>query len=344
MAIILRNQPQVARTGISYPTTGGSVYLNPNEFFFYSNNPEKIQTKDLADSGKFLNRVSVGGIGQVYTWHANGCGRTIKSCILIYNPNSYEVKVNVTHYGLTNTSNTGLPDAAAWKSYYNGGSTSITVPANGYGNLFLRNIGSNYNFGVVARVNIVNSRTSAPATVTMFDLAYESKSDSATAFATAESMSTMRRRGKGVGFYATVNFPTISPTNTSGIGFKIATSTDFFSGNDCSYITDPSNEASGLLEGAYGQQFYVTMSICNTTGVTRKFRIFIGSNGGNCFPFVNLGDEIVCYTTCNRERKNFYTDVIETGSIAPGKTESVSFSSVVTAMAATPYVIGARTI
>ena len=82
MAIILRNQTQVARTGISYPTTGGSVYLNPNEFFFYSNNQEKIQTKDLADSGKFLNRVSVGGTGQVYTWHANGCGRTIKSCIL----------------------------------------------------------------------------------------------------------------------------------------------------------------------------------------------------------------------------------------------------------------------
>lgn len=86
------------------------------------------------------------------------------------------------------------------------------------------------------------------------------------------------------------------------------------------------------------------MSICNTTGVTRKFRIYIGSNGGNCFPFVYFGGDIVYYTVCNQERKNFYTDVIETGSIAPGKTESVAFSTVVTAMAATPYVIGARTI
>lgn len=342
MATLLRNQTQEERPNISYPTSGGSVYLNPNEFFFYSNNPETLDTNDLADNGKFLNRVSVGGVGQVYTWHANGCGKTIKSCILIYNPNSYDVTINVTHYGLTNTSNNSLPDSAAWQSYYNGKSTSITVAANGYGNLFPQTIGSNCNYGVVARVNIVRRGSTTPATVTMFDLAYASKSDTATAFAAAEQNT--RRRGKGVGFYASVAFPTVSPTTTSGIGFRIAASSDFFSGKDCSYITDPSNAASGILEGAYGQQFYVTIPVSNATGTTRKFRIYIGSNGGYCFPFVSFNNSIVCYTTCKKDRKMYYTDVIETDNIAPGKTESVSFSTVVTAMAATPYVIGARVV
>ena len=40
------NQTQEKRPNISYPTSGGSVYLNPNEFFFYSNNPETLNTAE----------------------------------------------------------------------------------------------------------------------------------------------------------------------------------------------------------------------------------------------------------------------------------------------------------
>lgn len=345
MSTLLTNQSAVSRT-LTPLTPGagisGTASLNTSEYFFYSNSPETLGTSDMADSGKFLNRVDVTGNGQIYTWHSNKVGQAIKACILIYNFNSFPVKVNVTNYGITNTSNTGLPDAAAWQSYYNGNSTSITVAAGGYGNLFLTNVPNGNNFGFVARANVTNSNTSAAATVTMFDLAYITNSSSASAFATADATSTQRRRGLGKGFYATLQFPTLSPTNTNGSGITIAASTDFFSGADCSTIVDPSGVTTGCLAGAYGQQFSITIPIKNTTGTARKFRIFIGSRGGNSFPFVSFGSGIASYTTAAAAFT--YRDVIETDSIANGASASVKFSTVVTALASTPYLIGARTI
>lgn len=345
MSTLLTSQSAVSRSLTPLtPGSGisGTASLNTSEFFFYSNSPETLDTSDMADSGKFLNRVDVTGNGQIYTWHHNNVGKTIKACILIYNFNSFPVKVSVTNYGVTNTSNTGLPDVAAWQDYYKGKSTSITVAAGGYGNLFLTSIPNGNNYGFVARVSVTNSNTSAAATVTMFDLAYITDSSSASAFATADPASTKRRRGLGKGFYATLKFPTLSPTNTNGCGITIASDTDFFSGADCSDIVDPSGAVSGYLAGAYGQQFSVTIPIKNTTGTARKFRIFIGSRGGNSFPFVSFGSGIASYTTAAAAFT--YRDVIETDTIANGASASVTFSTVVTALASTPYLIGARTI
>ncbi|SNV03205.1 Uncharacterised protein [Megamonas hypermegale] len=42
---------------LKYPEQGIdniSCKINTNEFLFYSNNPEKIYNKDLADNGKWL--------------------------------------------------------------------------------------------------------------------------------------------------------------------------------------------------------------------------------------------------------------------------------------------------
>lgn len=345
MPVLLTNQEAVQRTLTPLsPSPGftGTAELNTSEFFFYSNSPETLDSSDLADNGKFLNRVSVTGRGQIYTWHHNNVGRTIKNSILIYDSNSFPVKVSVSNYGKTNTSNTGAPDVDAWKSYYDGTSTSVTVAAGGYGNLFLTDIPNRNNFGIIARVNVTNSNTSAAATVTMFDLAYISNSGGGTAFATPDPASSKRLRGLGKGFYAYLQFPTLTPTNTTGCGITIAAKTDFFSGDDCSYITDPSGAFSDLLAGAYGQQYNITVPIKNTTGTTRKFRIFIGSRGGNCFPFVNFGNGIASYKSAAAALH--YRDVIETDSIGNGATTSISFSTVVTALASTPYLIGARTI
>ena len=55
--------------------------INTNEFLFYSNNPEKVYNKDLADSGKFFCRETVKGNGQIYTWHRNEYEGTITSLI-----------------------------------------------------------------------------------------------------------------------------------------------------------------------------------------------------------------------------------------------------------------------
>lgn len=340
MPTLLTNQSPVERSPQIITSGSGTASLNTSEFFFYSNSPETLLNSALADNGKFLNKVSVSGAGQIYTWHQNRTGATINNCILIHNPNPYAVKVSVTNYGLTNTSNTGLPDAYAWESYYNGQSTSCTVPASGYGNLFLSSVPAGRNFAIVARVNITKSGTSTVASVTMYDLAYITNSGNATAFAAADPSTTLRARGKGAGFYATLNFPVVAPTVGTPKGYKFAATSGFFSGAECSNIIDPSGSTSGPLEGGVGQQFFVTIPVKNTTGSARKFRIFIGSNGGYSYPFVNFLGETAKYT--NGAEDHNYFDVIETDMIANGATATIQFSTVVTALASTPYFVGVR--
>lgn len=342
MASLLRNQTGVSRTPTILTASSSNVYINQNEYLFYSNSPETLDANDMADNTKFLNKVSVSGNGQVYTWHANGTGRTINNCILIYNPNNYDVTLQVTNYGLTNDSTKSLPDANAWEKYYNGQNTSVTVAAGGYGNLFLRSIASGNHFGIVARINIVKKGTTNSASVVLYDLAYFSNSGNAQYFATADPADTKRARGKGNGFYVTIDLPTVAPTNTNGVGYSIAAASDAFGGVDCAYITDPSGSTSGRFQGAYGQQFQITIPIKNNTGTARKFRIYIGSRGGDAFPFVYFAKGIVKYN--DRMTYYVYKDVIETDVIPNGSTIPVTFSTVVTAMAATPYFIGVRTV
>ena len=193
-------------------------------------------------------------------------------------------------------------------------------------------------FGIVAAFKVRNSNTGASATVTMFDLGYTLISSGADSFAPEDGSN--RRRGLGSGYIATLRFPTLEPTATYIPGVKIGDSdSDFFSGADCSYISNPSGK-SGRLGGGYGQIFNISVPIKNTTSSARKFRIFIGSNGGNSYPFVLYGNSIASYTASAPHHQ--YVDVIETDYIASNATTTVTFQTVITALASAPYVIGAR--
>lgn len=321
----------------TYVSNGtGSAALGGG-YLFYSNNPESVYTSHLADNGKWLNKATVTGAGQVYTWHVNKTGSTIKSCLLIYNPNNYTIKVTSTNRGLTNGN--GITDSNAWTSYFQGSTTSITVAAKSYGNMFLQSVPNNYNFGIVARTNVTNNSTGAVASAIFHDIAYISNSGGANSFAAAVAGS--KRRGLAPNYYCTMNFATVSPTNANGIAYKIGTQTDTFNGNDLAYVTDGSGATSGPLDGAYGEQIQVSIPIKNTTGTARSFRIYIGSNGGYSFPLVNLSGTTAKYQWIPAFK---YVDVIDSGVIANGSTVTVTFFTVVPAISSTPYVIGVRTL
>lgn len=342
MATLLKNQPGYARSVTR--VSGGSASLNTNEFFFYSNSPEQLDSSDMADSTKFLNRVDgLKGVGQIYVWHENKVGKTINKCILVYNPNSFPIKVNITNSGLTDLSSPG-PEAAAWANYHKGVSLpSVQVNANGYANLFLGSVANGHTYGIVARINITKTDGAAitGSGATLWDLAYLNDSGSATGFAAADPSGTMRARGNGAGFYTTISAPTLSPTNTNGVGFWLGANDDNFGGADCSYITDPSGSTSGKLQGAYGQQLNITIPIKNTFSTTKTFRVMIGSLGGMCCPFAYYNGDTAYYNTLTPTGK--YIDVLEI-SIATNTTFSVNFTMVVPACTDTSYLVGARTV
>jgi hypothetical protein len=79
--------------GTPAPRGSSSLYVGGG-WFFYSNNPESVYSDDLADNGRWLNRTTVWGSGHIYTWHSNQTGGTINNCILIYNPNTFDIKVS----------------------------------------------------------------------------------------------------------------------------------------------------------------------------------------------------------------------------------------------------------
>ena len=172
-------------------------------------------------------------------------------------------------------------------------------------------------------------------------MAYTSNSGGGTAFATADPLSTLRAIGSGAGFYATITCPTITPSSTNGTGVTLAATGDTFGGNDCSYITDPSGSTSGRLEGAFGQQLSITVPIKNTGSTSKTYGIFIGSIGGGWYLYVNYVGSSVKYT--DRVSDNKYIDVLEQ-AVSGNTTTSVTFSTVVPAMASTPYVVGVRTV
>ena len=343
MATLLHNQsafarnPQLQSKGSSTVSFDTSSY----KYFFYSDNPESITRPALADNGKWLNRATVNGRGQVYLWHHNVTGSTINECLLVHNPNNYDITLNVTNYGITKSSSV-IPDSNAWKNYMSGNSMSpVTIKAGKFGNLFLQSIPNNYIYGVIARINITNT-SGATASAVFYDLAYISNSGGATA-AAATSGST--RRGKAPSHYTTINFATVTPpTGANGVGYSIGASFDVLNGADLAYITDESRQASGILEGAFGQQLIVHLPIKNTTGTARNFRIFIGTlaNPGFSFPFASIGgSSTVCTSYTNQ---GLYRDVIDTGSIANNATTTVSFTTAIPAVSSTPYVIGVRAV
>ena len=175
----------------------------------------------------------------------------------------------------------------------------------------------------------------------LFDLAYADSDLSGNATAFAPSDGKGRVRGQGKGYIVRLPFPTLEPT-AKGKGYRFASGNndDYFGTTDCVYITDPSGSASGVLEGGYGQIFNMELKIKNTTGTSRKFRVFMGSHGGNCFPFVYFDKTLAYYTKWFVAGK--YVDIIESDTITNGATASINFQIVVPALSGAPYFIGAR--
>jgi hypothetical protein len=277
----------------------------------------------------------------VYIWHENQTGAAFNHALSIYNPNSFPIKVTSTNYGLTNASS--IPDSSAWASYFNTTNLSVTINANSYGTLFSRSIPNGNNFGIVAKTNVTNSSTGSAAQAVFYDIAWTSNSSGATAC--AAPYGTEFRRGVGNSYYNEINFDTIAPTDsTNGIAYRIAgSSDDVFGTSDLVYITDESGQRSGYLIGSYAQQLSMTFKVKNNFTTTKNFRIFMGTNVGNAyfFPLVNMAGVTQKYDWCDG---GMYQDMIDTGSISPGQTVTVSFFTVVPAISSTPFVIGARPI
>lgn len=327
----INRSPSWAAIGSSSVSFGGG-------YLFYSNSPETVYSSALADNGCWLNRASVTGEGQVYLWHNNSTGSQINSLLLIYNPNTYAIKVTSTNHGTSNIYNGN--DSSAWVSYFITSSISTTINAGSWGSMFAQTIPASNNFGVVARTNVTNNSSGAAASAVFYDIAYISNSSGATTFAAPNTGQRGHSTGSKSGFYNTLSFNTITPTDsTNGIGYKIGASSDTFSGNDLVYLTDDSGQTTGDLDGSYGQQLVIILPIHNGTSSARSFRIFIGSTGGLSYPLVNLNGSSASYASTN---PYYYRDVIDTGTIAIGDTTTVTFFLVVPAIASTPYVIGAR--
>ena len=343
MATLIHNSTPTSRTP-TFKTTGCSTYRNTTEHFFYSNNPEELAYAHTADSGKWLCRETVSGTVQLYTWHhnkvsVNGVNKSINSTILIYNPNSFAVDITISNQGVTSMSynTTGFSDYNAWENYVNSSSAVITVQSGQYYNIFNRQIPYNYVFGVVAKIQTKRSGTSTVAGVTLFDIAYVSNSAGATAC--AASTDPLRRRGNGNGFYQTLQFGTLEFANSTPQAYKFAASLEgVFGGDDCSYISDESGQASGLLEGGFGQIFVVRLPIKNNFSTSKTFKIFLGSIGGSSFPFAYLGNDLAKYGQTDALK---YIDIVNLGSIGAGETLTEPFSIVIPASSATPYIIGA---
>ncbi|MFB9329180.1 hypothetical protein ACFFSY_24865 [Paenibacillus aurantiacus] len=343
---LLSNQSSVKRSP-SFSLTGTASLSG---YLFYSQSPETIDATDLADAGKWLNKNAVSGSGQVYTWHNNAAGATITNHILIYNPSSTDtIVVTSSNYGTSNNTDT---DSLAWKDYLTYGRAAKTVeigPGN-YGSLFSQSIVSGANFGIVARTNVTKKGTSTAASAIFYDIAYKdpAKSGNASAYATADPSSSLRKRGLGNGYYTTLRLPVISPTeSTNGIAFKFGATGDSFNGADMPYITDdaPSTagNTSGNVAGSYGQQFDISFVVQNTTSVARSFRVYAGSIGGTSYPFTYMGGNMSYYPTYSSGAPGFYfKDIIDTGVLQPGASTTVSFFYTVPAMSSAPNVIGVR--
>lgn len=309
-------------------------------FLFYCDRPEPVMLEDLADSGKWLNKADVKGVGQVYSWHKNETNNDIKSCLLIHNPNSFDVTIDVKRYGLTEI--TDGPDTKAWEEFLKGSnSTKIDVKANSFSNLFLRGIKKSKIFGSIAELEIVKKGTIEEATVTLYDLAYikDEKSGNGSAYATSDA-----RHLRGVGStYGTVLSPsTIEIINTAKV-LEIGCPRSSFYEKELIKVMDESTDTSSILLGCFGQQIDVSLIVKNSSGSTGNFKIFMGSKGGPSHPVFKLDDGSSHYRNwVSSDNVQRAADLIDIGTINNGESKMINFSFAVSGMGSAPFIIGVR--
>jgi hypothetical protein len=323
----------------SSPNQSGSVVFK-NGFLFYSNNPEYVKGSALADYGHWLNRAEVYGNGQVYIWHNNATYATIKSGLYIINPSKTEdIVIKTDRYALTNGS--GVTDIAAWDAFLGDDqtSTSVSLKPGQCVELFQQAIAPNNNFGVIAAIRVTDS-AGRPAQAVFEDLAYYYKNTSAADYAEGD-WSTTGGRGLGSSYQNTLTFDPLIMSGNNYTALSIAAKDDSFNGTDLVKISDASSRREGLLEGNYGLVTTIIMPITNLYRDNQNFGIFIGSIGGNSYPFVRLqansfvSSPIKPFTAYN---------MIQTGKMDLGTTETVSFTLVIPALSSTPLMIGVHPI
>ncbi len=272
-----------------------SVGNPPDQFFFYSNNPEPVLEYDpvtgtggLADDGFWLLKEYVYGAGRVFIWHDNQTSFPINEALVIQNPNTFDIKVTRLGAGVVPTPGTpGVRDGIdAWYSFYQGGSQSITIPAGQYGNLFARVIQpgtptSPQIYGVVTDLIITNLDGTVRVNAFLYDLAWRVNSGGATMQALPDG--TSRVRGLGSGYLIDVRLNTfyMSDILVAPQGFTIAATFDSFHGDDVPLVVDPGGGPSAPLQGCYGAQYYAM----NWYAVNREtqpytVRIYAGNSGG----------------------------------------------------------------
>lgn len=307
-------------------------------WFFYSNSPEEVAVADTADGGAWLNRVDVNGSGQLYVWHANTTGASVVGHILIYNPNSFPITVSSSNYGLTNGK---WNDIGGWFKFWAGTSKTVTVAAGGWGSIFAQTVANGSPWGIVARLSIKDA-SGRDASATLFDIAYTSpaKSGNASRFAIADPTTSMRRRGyANTGYWNQLNLNTIT-LSTAPQAFKIAASGDSFQGQDLVYITDPSGQVSGLLEGAYGVQHYLVIPVRNPYTTSKRVRIFAGNHNTTnvMVAMYGYGGAGGCSLNLNPGE---YIDILD-DTIPAGATVTYSFQYVVPAGSSAAVTLGVR--
>ncbi|MBD8497991.1 hypothetical protein [Paenibacillus arenosi] len=369
MATIITGSTAKPRTPTYQPKGTSSVYKSGG-FLFFTDCPEPVGSGDLVDAGKWMNRDTVSGSGFVYSWHHNKAGKTIKHGLLVYNPNSYAIKVSSSNHGTTNLSGSQT-DTNAWKNYFSGTVTQspVVINPNSFGVLFQQSIPNENVFGYLGKVNVSNNGTSAAASAIFYDLAWVNNYIGASEWAPVQGRTFVR--GKGAAYYSTIHLAPLAPTdaNPHGVAYKFASSEKYsssehtiFGTDDLVYITDPGptfpvvvkkqdgsgntetiiRDGSGFNSGAYGQQMAVTMKIKNTYNVSKNFKIYMGKTGGGgfSFPLINMGGVSQSYAWVP---KDSFVDIIDTGTIPANSEATITFFLVIPAMSSTPFVIGART-
>ncbi|MDD3365051.1 MAG: hypothetical protein PHZ03_08740 [Syntrophomonas sp.] len=241
------------------------------------------------------------------------------------------------------TNGIGVPDVTAWDSYLGSNQPSISKvikPGQSVA-LFKQTVAPNSNFGIIASVQVSFLQTGIAAPAIFVDQAY-SNYIAATKYAELDNGIT-GCRGVGSYYQNTLSFDPITMTTNNYSAYYIAAKNDSFDGKDLLKLTDYGTNTvnESLLEGNYGQIMKIVIPIKNRYKDNQNFAIFIGSTGGNAFPFVRLQEN--SFVSFPVKPWSAY-DMIQTGEMPLGSSETVSFTLVIPALSSTPYVIGVHPI
>ncbi len=257
---------------------------------------------------------------------------------MLYIINSSDVNtitVKTNQYALT--TGVGASDVAAWDSYLGSSQTSISVSVKPGQcvELFKQAVARENNFGLIAALDITDTEGN-PAKAILEDVVYN-KNISAAKYAKLDE-GINGGRGVGLSYQNTITFEPIKMSESNDYTlYNIGAINDSLNGKDLVKIKDCSNQMESLLEGNYGEVMTIILPIKNFYKDQQNFGIFIGSTGGYSFPFVRLQENSFVASPV----KPFTAyNMIQTGKMAFGSSEKVSFTLVIPALSSTPLIIG----